>query len=139
MKRFTGKWFEIARLENRYERGLRRVTAQYELNEDGTLRVTNSGYDLKSGERKEAVAKARPGEAPNRLKVYFIPVIYGRYQVAWIDEDYSRAVVAGGTKDYLWLLARTARLSAQELQPMLNCAEALGYDTSELIYTQGYM
>ena len=74
-------------------------------------------------------------DAPNHLKVYFVPLVYGRYEVAFLDEDYSRAVVSGGSLNYLWLLARRPQLDDGELQPMLHCAEELGYDTSQLIYS----
>ena len=74
------------------------------------------------------------GDAPNHLKVYFVPLVYGRYEVAFLDENYTRAVVSGGSLNYLWLLARSPQLKDDELQPMLHCAEKLGYDTSRLIY-----
>ena len=74
------------------------------------------------------------GIAPNHLKVYFVPLVYGRYEVAFLDENYTRAVVSGGSLNYLWLLARSPQLKDDELQPMLHCAEKLGYDTSRLIY-----
>lgn len=85
-------------------------------------------------ERKEARARAVAGDAPNHLKVYFVPLVYGRYEVAFLDENYTRAVVSGGSLNYLWLLARSPQLKDDELQPMLHCAEKLGYDTSRLIY-----
>ncbi len=139
LQRYLGQWFEIARIENRYERDMYRVAARYERDADGSIRVINSGYDSKTGMRKESVAKAKQGDAPNRLKVYFIPMIYGRYQVAWIDPDYSLALVAGGTKDYLWILSRSPHCSMPELEPLLRYARKLGYDTNRLIYTQAGM
>lgn len=135
LERYLGDWHEIARLENWFERGLRKVTARYDHGENGTVSVTNSGYDVRTGERKEAHARAVVADAPNHLKVYFVPLVYGRYEVAFLDEDYSRAVVSGGFLNYLWLLARRPQLDDGELQPMLHCAEELGYDTSQLIYS----
>ena len=135
LERYLGEWHEIARLENWFERGLRKVLARYDHGENGTISVTNSGYDVRTGDRKEAHAKAVVGDAPNHLKVYFVPLVYGRYEVAFLDEDYSRAVVSGGSLNYLWLPARTPQLRDEELQPMLHCAEELGYDTSQLIYS----
>lgn len=135
LERYLGEWHEIARLENWFERGLRKVVARYDHGKDGAVSVTNSGYDVRTGERKEVHARAVVGDAPNHLKVYFVPLVYGRYEVAFLDEDYSRAVVSGGSLNYLWLLARTPQLEDAELQPMLHCAEELGYDTSELIYS----
>lgn len=135
LKRYLGEWHEIARLENWFERGMNRVRARYDLRDDGSIAVTNSGYDIRSGERKEVKARAVTGDAPNHLKVYFVPLVYGRYEVAFVDEEYSRAVVAGGTLNYLWLLARKPCLEEEEMLPMLRCAEGLGYDTSLLIYS----
>ena len=134
LERYLGEWHEIARLENWFERGLSRVLARYDLREDGSISVVNSGYDVRTGERKEACARAVAGDAPNHLKVYFVPLVYGRYEVAFLDENYTRAVVSGGSLNYLWLLSRSPQLKDDELQPMLHCAEKLGYDTSRLIY-----
>lgn len=67
--------------------------------------------------------------------MYFVPLVYGRYEVAFLDGDYTRAVVSGGSLNYLWLLAREPQLKEEEIQPMLHCAEELGYDTSRLIYS----
>ena len=127
LERYLGEWHEIARLENWFERGLSRVLARYDRREDGSISVVNSGYDVRTGERKEARARAVAGDAPNHLKVYFVPLVYGRYEVAFLDENYTRAVVSGGSLNYLWLLARSPQLKDDELQPMLHCAEKLGY------------
>lgn len=134
LERYLGEWHEIARVENWFERGLSKVFARYERREDGSISVTNSGYDVRTGEWKVVHARAVVGDAPNHLKVYFVPLVYGRYEVAFLDEDYSRAVVSGGSLNYLWLLARTPQLREEELQPMLHCAQELGYDTSQLVY-----
>lgn len=138
LERYLGEWHEIARLENWFERGLSRVTARYERREDGSVSVINSGCDVRTGERREAHARAVVADAPNHLKVYFIPLVYGRYEVAFLDEDYSRAVVSGGTLGYLWLLARKPQLEDAELRPMLRAAQELGYDTSQLIYSNSF-
>ena len=135
LERYLGEWYEIARLENWFERGLSKVFARYDRREDGSVTVMNRGYDVRTGKWKEARARAVVGDAPNHLKVYFVPLVHGRYEVAFLDEDYTRAVVSGGSLKYLWLLARTPQLKDDELQPMLRCAEKLGYDTSRLIYT----
>lgn len=138
LERYLGEWHEIARLENWFERGLRRVTARYGRADDGSVSVVNSGYDARTGERREARARAVVTDAPNHLKVYFIPLVYGRYEVAFLDEDYTRAVVSGGTLGYLWLLARKPQLEDAELRPMLRAAQELGYDTSRLIYSHSF-
>lgn len=90
LERYLGEWHEIARLENWFESGLRKVYARYDHGEDGTVSVTNGGYDARTGERREVHARARVADAPNHLKVYFVPVVYGRYEVAFVDEDYTR-------------------------------------------------
>lgn len=138
LERYLGEWHEIARLETWFERDLRNVTARYDHGEDGSIAVTNSGYDLRTGQRHEAHARAKLGDAQNHLKVYFIPLVYGRYEVAFIDENYSRVVVSGGSLEYLWLMAREPHLEDAELEEMLHSAQSLGYDTSLLIYSSAY-
>lgn len=136
LSRYLGEWYEIARLDNWFERGLCRVYARYGRNEDGTISVTNGGYDMQTGERREARARAVVGDAPNHLKVYFVPLVYGRYEIAFLDEHYSRAVVTGGSLKYLWLLAREPDLDEDVMGPMLDAARSLGYRTQDLIYTR---
>lgn len=136
LERYMGVWYEVARLENRFEKGLSRVTARYSLGEDGVVSVTNCGYDAGRGMWKTARARAVAGDAPNHLKVYFMPFFYGRYEIAFLDADYSRAVVSGGSLNYLWFMARSPRLDRDWLCSMLRRAEELGYDTSLLVYAE---
>lgn len=140
LERYLGTWYEIARLDHRFERGLTNVTATYSLNDDGSVRVVNSGVRgaslRKAGERKQATGKAKfvGAEDIGHLKVSFFGPIYGGYIVFALDqEDYSYSLVAGPNRKYLWVLSRTPRMDDEQYQALLSIARDNGYDTDKLI------
>lgn len=136
LPRFLGEWYEIARIDTWFERGLSHVRAFYEASGDGELRIINRGLHDKSGRWKERRARAVPDGAPNFLKVYFVPFVAGRYRVACVDTEYRRALVSGGSLRYAWVLARTPSLTDEELVPFLRMAEELGYDPRRFLRTR---
>lgn len=136
--RYLGKWYEIARFDHRFERGLSQVSAEYSKRDDGGLRVINRGYDDAKGEWKESEGKAKFVESPNvgYLKVSFFGPFYGSYIVTELDPDYRHALVTGPDRSYLWILARTPTLDAATKKRLLDKAQALGFDTSKLIWVK---
>lgn len=137
-QRYLGKWYEIARLDHRFERGLSQVSAEYSLREDGGIKVVNRGYKDEAGQWKESVGKAYFVDKPDTgyLKVSFFGPFYGSYIVAELDPAYRYALVSGPDKSYLWLLARTPTLDADVKKRLTDKAQALGFDTSKLIWVQ---
>jgi apolipoprotein D and lipocalin family protein len=136
LDRYLGKWFEIARLDHSFERGLTRVTAEYSMRDDGGVRVVNRGYSAEKGEWEEAEGKAYFVESPDRayLKVSFFGPFYGSYVVFELDKrDYQYAFISGPDTSYLWLLSRTPYVSEEILQRFTERAAALGFDTEEII------
>jgi apolipoprotein D and lipocalin family protein len=135
---YLGTWYEIARLDHRFERGLSNVTANYSLREDGGVGVLNRGYRTEKGEWDEAEGKAYFVGDPSvgRLKVSFFGPFYGAYNVFELGENYEYSMVAGPNRSYLWILAREAQLPQALLDELLSRAEAAGYDTSELIFVE---
>lgn len=135
---YLGTWYEIARLDHRFERGLTNVTANYSLREDGGVKVLNRGYQEKKGEWDEAEGKAYfVGEADTgQLKVSFFGPFYGAYNVFELGENYEYSMVAGPNRSYLWILARESTLPQSTLDELLSKAEAAGFDTSELIFVE---
>lgn len=136
LDRYLGTWYEIARLDHSFERGLSRVTADYSLREDGGVRVVNRGYSADKQEWKEAVGKAYfvEGEDTGYLKVSFFGPFYGSYVVFGLDQvAYRYAFVSGPDTSYLWLLARTPTVGDEVLQRFTERAAALGFDTDALI------
>lgn len=117
---------EIARLDHRFERGLERITATYTLRPDGKVGVVNRGYDLAKKRWSDAKAYAVQTRVKNYLKVYFFPLVPGRYRIAYLDDDYSLAVVSGGSLRYLWLLSRTPEVTPQQRARMLGVAAGWG-------------
>lgn len=137
--RYLGKWYEIARLDHPFERGLTRVSADYSLREDGGVRVMNRGYSAKEGKWKEAEGKAYFVGQPDvgYLKVSFFGPFYGSYVVIDLDhENYSHALVCGPDKSYLWILAREPKLDGSVKASLLAKAAAQGFDTGKLIFVE---
>lgn len=136
LERYLGTWYEIARLDHSFERGLSRVTAEYSLREDGGVRVVNRGFFAAKGEWDEAEGKAYFVESPDLgyLKVSFFGPFYGSYVVFELDhEDYQYAFISGPDTSYLWLLARTPTVSAEVLQRFIERSQALGFETDSLV------
>lgn len=137
LERYLGKWYEIARLDHAFERGLTRVTAEYGLRDDGTVRVVNRGWSAGDGRWKEAEGTASFVGAPDvgHLKVSFFGPFYGSYIVFGLDDaNYRHALVSGPDKSYLWILAREPVLDRAVRDGLVAKASAAGFDTSRLIF-----
>lgn len=133
--RFMGKWYEIARYEHRFERGMTYVTAEYTLMSDGKIRVVNRG--LKDGKPKEITGKARqpdPVTFPGRLEVSFFLWFYSDYYVLELGTDYQYAVIGSSSDKYLWILSRTPQMAQPVLENILSGLRKRGYDLSRLVY-----
>ncbi len=135
LERYLGRWHEIARLDHSFERGLSRVTADYSRRDDGGVRVLNRGYDAAKGAWKEAEGRAYPiGETEvASLKVSFFGPFYGGYHVIALDADYRWALVAGPSRDYLWILAREPQLDPAIYARLVAQAAADGFPVDRLI------
>ncbi len=137
LEKYLGRWYEIARLDHSFERGLTRVTADYSLRDDGGVRVLNRGYSAKDDVWKEAEGKAYFVDRSDQgyLKVSFFGPFYGSYVVLALDRDgYQYSLVCGPDKSYLWILARRPDLDKVVLESLVAKAAAAGFDTSRLIY-----
>lgn len=137
LEKYLGKWYEIARLDHSFERGLSRVTADYSLRDDGGLKVINRGYSVKENKWKEAEGKAYfvRGSDQGYLKVSFFGPFYGSYIVFELDhENYQYSLVSGPDKSYFWILARTPQINENIKNVLIAKAAALGFDTSKLIH-----
>ncbi len=136
-ERYLGRWYEIARLDHSFERGLEAVNATYSVREDGGIKVVNRGFDTEDGEWREAVGKAYFVEDDSiaHLKVSFFGPFYGSYVVFDLDRrDYGTAFVSGYNHSYLWLLARSASVSEAVKADFVRQAEELGFATEDLVW-----
>ena len=139
LQRYLGHWYEIARLDHSFERGLSQVTADYSLRDDGGVRVINRGYSAANKEWKQAEGKAYFVGPADRghLKVSFFGPFYGAYVVLELDQaGYQYSLICGPDRSYLWILARTPSLPPEVKQRLLDKAAALGFDTSQLLFVE---
>ncbi len=134
--RYLGTWYEIARLDHRFERGLEQVSAHYSLNPDGSIKVINRGYDPEQRQWQQAEGTAKFVGEPTigQLKVSFFGPFYGGYNVLQLAPDYRYALISGPDRDYLWILARSASLPEQDLKFLVAEAKRMGFATEQLIY-----
>ena len=134
LNRYLGEWYEIARLDHSFERGVEKANANYTLNEDGTIKVVNSG--IKDGKPKTAIGKVKQTDTPALLRVSFFGPFYADYRVMMIDKGYTYALVGSGSADYLWMLSRTRVLPDTTKSELLFEAKRRGYDTDKLIWVK---
>ena len=134
INRYLGYWYEIARFDHPFERGLTHVMAKYTLRDDGRIDVLNTG--IKDGRAEDAKAIARTTQIPGLLKVSFFPPFSSDYRILMVDDDYQYALVSGSTKNYLWILSRTPQLDDATISLILAEAEGRGYDTNRLLWVK---
>ena len=137
VEKYVGKWYEIARLDHRFERGLSKISADYSLRDDGGVKVINRGYSVAEQKWQQAEGKAYFVEEPTQgfLKVSFFGPFYSSYVVFELDHDnYQYALVCSFDKSYFWILARDKTISTELKNKLVAKAASLGFDTSKLIY-----
>src|SRR5690554_3246672 len=137
-ERYLGLWYEIGRKDFKFERNLNNTTAEYSLNEDGSIKVVNRGYNTVKEEWTQAIGKAKfvGDETTARLKVSFFGPFYSGYNVIALDVDYRYALIAGKDLDLLWILSRETTIPVDIKDKYLQLAEEIGYDTSDLIWVE---
>lgn len=134
--KYLGRWFEIARLDYKWERNLDNVTAEYSLNDDGTIRVDNKGYDVKKDRWEQSIGKAKFVKKDNvgMLKVSFFGPFYSGYNIIAVDSDYKYALVAGESLNYIWILSRETTMPESIKADFLIKAQEIGYNISDLVW-----
>jgi len=137
IQKYLGTWYEIARYNHSFERGLVGVTANYSMRNDGKISVLNSGYKKSlDGELSKAIGKAKipdPVNEPAKLKVSFFLFFYGDYYVLELDKNYQWALIGSSSDNYLWILSRTPHIDADLYNELLEKLKIRGYDISKLI------
>lgn len=135
IKKYLGLWYEIARIDHRFEKNKTNATAQYSINQKGNIHVMNRGYDKVKQEWSERSGKAKHmKQLKGKLKVSFYGPFYSPYNVIDLDEYYKYALVAGKNFDYLWILSREKSIPDRINERFLAKAKEIGFDTSRLIW-----
>ena len=132
LDRFLGNWYEIARFNHRFERGMEQTKANYILREDGKVAVLNTG--IKNGKHSQVKGVARLTDTPALLRVSFWGPFYSDYRVMLLDDDYQYALIGSGSDKYLWILARTPQISDEIKDKIVAEARRRGYDIDKLIW-----
>jgi len=139
LERYLGKWYEIARLDHSFERGLENVTAEYSLRSDGGVTVVNKGYSRRDDDWKMVEGKAYfvSDENVAHLKVSFFGPFYGSYVIFELEQKgYDYAFVTSHKKSYLWLLSRSPYVDQEVIDKFLQTARKFGFQTSDLIFVE---
>ena len=143
LDRYLGKWYEIARYPNWFERNCQGVTAEYSIRPDGNIGVLNTcRAETPDGKPRTAEGRARivEGSKNSKLRVKFapgwVPFAEGDYWILHLEDDYSAALVGDPSGKYLWILGREKALAPAVLTKIKGRAEALGYDASKLVMVE---
>ena len=135
LKRYLGKWYEIAHLPARFQEGCTNTTATYTLSEDGSISVLNECR--RSGKVKKAKGKAKVVDKNSgaKLKVTFFWPFYGDYWIINLGKDYDYAVVGTPNRRYLWILSRTPQMDDGLFSHLIESVKSKGFDVNNLIKT----
>lgn len=136
IKRFMGRWYEIARFDHTFERNLEQCEAFYTLLPDGKISVTNSGVNIKTGKRKNSYGKAKLGDKPGQLRVSFFLFFYSDYNILALDDEYEWVLIGSKSPKYLWILSRRPHIDERTKTHIVDIAKQRGYDTSKLIWVK---
>jgi apolipoprotein D and lipocalin family protein len=137
LNRYLGTWYEIARLDHRFERGLNNISADYTMNTNNSIKVINKGWNVTDQKWEQAEGKAYFVEQHDigRLKVSFFGPFYGGYNIIDLDKkNYSYAMVTGPDKSYFWILSRTKQLPKAKLDALINRAKVMGFPVDKFIF-----
>lgn len=137
LPRYLGTWYEVARLDHSFERGLNQVTATYSMRDDGGVKVVNRGFSVAEQAWDEAEGKAYFVDSPDiaHLKVSFFGPFYGAYVVYELDsQDYQYAFITSYNREYLWFLSRTPTVDDALKLQFIEQAKKLGFATEQIIW-----
>lgn len=138
VEKYLGDWYEIGRFDFKWEKNMKNVRANYSLNKNGSIKVTNSGYDYVAQKNKQSIGKAKfagPQKDIANLKVSFFGPFYSAYTVIALDSEYKYALVAGANKKLLWILSRTPEIPDEIKQKYIQIAQSAGYNFKDFVWT----
>ncbi|TDB61196.1 hypothetical protein EZE20_19770 [Arundinibacter roseus] len=138
LARYLGKWYEVASFPARFQKNCTCTSAEYKLNEDGTISVLNQCFDTKKGKWQKSTARAfvQNEQTKAELAVQFLWPFKGDYYIIALADDYSHALVGTPDRKYLWLLSRVPEMSEKTFAELTQIATAKGFDVSRLQRTK---
>jgi apolipoprotein D and lipocalin family protein len=138
LERFMGPWYVIASTPTFIDKESYNAIEKYELNDDGTIQTTftflKGGFDgpLKTYRPKGFV---KPDGSNAVWGMQFVWPIKADYQIVYLDESYTRVIVAREKRDLVWLMAREPSIPDPEYRALIDRIVALGYDEGSLRLT----
>jgi apolipoprotein D and lipocalin family protein len=136
IKRYSGTWYEIARLPNFFEKNLKCITATYTLRDDGKITVLNKGHKISDPVKEsnaKGVAWVPDPKSPGKLKVQFFWPFSGNYWILELENDYKYVLVGDPSNKYLWILCREKVMDENTYNKLLETAVKNGFDVSPII------
>lgn len=134
INQYLGKWYEIARIENKFQPKMEKVTAQYNLIRENYIDIINSGY--LNDKLVHTIGRAVPTDNERTLKVHFQPDVYSYYNILFVDDNYQYALVSGNSKEYLWILSRTPELDKNITDKLIDIAKKNGFNVNDIVFTK---
>lgn len=134
INQYLGKWYEIARIENKFQPKMEQVTAQYNLIRENYIEIINSGY-IKN-KQIQIIGRAVPSDKETTLKIHFAPDVYSYYNILFVDDNYQYALVSGNSKEYLWILSRTPELDKNITDKLIDIAKENGFNVNDIVFTK---
>jgi apolipoprotein D and lipocalin family protein len=136
LNRYTGMWYEIARLPNSFEKKLKCISATYTLRNDGRITVLNKGNYISEPVKTSSakgIAWIPDKNVPAKLKVQFFWPFSGDYWILDLDKDYKYVLVGDPSFKYLWILSREKIMADQIYNYLLQKAKDQGFNISGII------
>ncbi|MFN3402455.1 MAG: lipocalin family protein [Cytophagaceae bacterium] len=135
LEKYSGEWFEIAKLPARFEKDCTKVKAQYSVNKNGVLEVHNT-CRTKDNKLKHIKLKAEAADDSNaRLNLHYLWPFKSDYQILAVGPEYEYAMVGTENRKHLWFLSRTPELDLSVLGELMSIAKNEGFNTENLIFT----
>lgn len=138
VNKYNGEWYEIARFDFKHEKDLSNVTANYSLNNDGSIKVVNKGFNYVKNKWEEANGKAKFTSSKNigSLQVSFFGPFYAGYHIVMLEPNYNSVLIFGDDTDYIWILSRDKTINESTKEKYLAKAKEAGYDLNRLVWTK---
>lgn len=138
INRYLGKWYEISKYPNRFEKNCFGVTAEYSLRLHENIKVVNScKKGSLEGKEKSITGKAWVQDKTTnaKLRVQFFWPFSSAYWIIDLGKNYEYAVVGHPKRKFLWILSRVPEIDKKTYSEILKRISEQGYDINKIEMT----